>query len=83
MCPGRRSEWAAPFSIIYMTKNIDYIVIPELPEEQREPLRKWLIGQTRPTVFAEGENAHNCCYKWDYDNWYESWKKGETARITD
>lgn len=66
-----------------MTKNVDYIVIPELPEEQRVPLWTWLFNQTVPVVAAEGENAYECCYKWDYDRWYESWKKGETARITD
>lgn len=48
-----------------MKKGIDYIVVDELPIEQREALKKWLIGQTLPSI--ENENSI-CCYMSDYDD---------------
>jgi len=64
-------------------KNYDYIVISELPEEQQEPLKKWLYGQTLPIVYEEGKNSHNCCYKWDYLTWLKCWKKNKIAPVYD
>lgn len=50
-------------------KNVNYIVIEELPEDQQEPFSKWLYGQTVPIIESEGD--HHCAYKWDYDLWLE------------
>ena len=61
----------------------DYVVIPELPKEQQKPLWKWLVGQTMPIVEEEGENARECCFKWDYDQWYEAWSRGRIAPVYD
>ncbi len=66
-----------------MQKGKEYIVIDELPEEQQAPLRKWLIGQTVPVILQEGENAHDCCYLWDYNKWLTYWKAGRSAPVTD
>lgn len=66
-----------------MTKGEDYIVISELPEEQQEALKKWLIGQTMPVVEQEGENAHNCCYRRDYDHFLAYWQAGQIAPVND
>lgn len=64
-------------------KNINYIVISELPQEQQEPFNNWLFGQTRPLVEQEGENARNCAYKSDYNIWLNHWKKGQEAPMHD
>ena len=48
-----------------MKKGIDYIVIDELPIEQQEALKQWLIGKTIPSI--ENENGM-CCYIGDYNN---------------
>jgi hypothetical protein len=66
-----------------MIKDIDYVVIPELPKEQQEPFNKWLIGQTLPIVEKEGVFKYKCAYKWDYDKWLAYWERGKTAPIYD
>lgn len=61
-----------------MKKNIDYIVIDELPIEQREALKKWLMGKTVPTI----ENEKNmCCYKRDYENFIRYDYRGIISRF--
>jgi hypothetical protein len=65
------------------TKNVDYVVIPDLPEKERAPLKEWLRGQTRPVIEAEGEHARACCYKWDYDRFKTAFDKGQVATIID
>lgn len=62
-----------------MRKKASHIVIDELPEEQRAPLRKWLIGQTMPVVPGKGD----CCFSWDYERFLKYWKKGQTAPVDD
>ena len=44
-----------------MKKNIDYILISELPEEQQLIFTHWLRGQTCPVV--EGEKDSDCAYE--------------------
>ena len=66
-----------------MKKNVDYIVIPELPIQQQAPLCKWLSGQTVPIVEEEGENKDKCCYIWDYKQWFEHWEKNRIAPVID
>lgn len=61
----------------------NYVVISELPIEQQEPFKKWLIGQTCPAMGNEGENKYNCAYAWDYKHWLEAWKNGKDASIRD
>jgi hypothetical protein len=62
-----------------LEKGRDYIVISELPEAQQAPLKKWLIGQTVPTIPGEGD----CCYSGDYDHFFTYWKFGQEAPVTD
>ncbi|WP_421920423.1 hypothetical protein [Marinifilum sp.] len=52
-----------------MKKGKDYILIPEIPNEDQEPFQKWLWGKTRPIIEEEGINSMNCCYKLDYERW--------------
>lgn len=52
-----------------MRKNIDYIVIPELPQEEQEPFLKWVTGKTMPDIAEEGDNRYQCFFKRDYDRW--------------
>jgi len=64
-------------------KGKSYVVISELPIEQQEPFKKWLIWQTCPAVEGEGENKYNCAYIWDYESWLKDWKNGKEAPIID
>jgi hypothetical protein len=66
-----------------MIKNVDYIVISELPEEEQKPFRKWLVGQTLPLIEEESKNKYNCAYKWDYDKWLSYYRKNQNAPVTD
>jgi hypothetical protein len=66
-----------------MEKNIDYVVIPELPQEHQQPFIEWLTGQTIPLIEGEGENSMKCAYKWDYDKWLSYWSNGRIAPVTD
>lgn len=56
-----------------MKKGINYIVIDELPIEQQEGLKRWLRGQTVPTI--ENEKGI-CCYKNDYDVFMKFYYRG-------
>lgn len=59
----------------------NYVILDELPEEQREPLEKWLVGQTLP---APPEAAGRpCCWRWDYERWLAFWLAGKTAPVLD
>ncbi|MFA6402414.1 MAG: hypothetical protein WCX31_12450 [Salinivirgaceae bacterium] len=58
-----------------MIKDVNYIVIPELPMEQQNPFLEWLYLKQCPIVAKEGENANNCAYKWDYDEFLYVLKK--------
>ena len=40
--------------------------IRDLPEEEREPFRQFLVGQTCPSIDDPIQDAY---YPWDYDNW--------------
>ena len=64
-----------------MKKNIDYILISELPEEQQLIFTHWLRGQTCPVV--EGEKDSDCAYKHDYDLWLKYYLKNKTAPVYD
>lgn len=54
-----------------MRKNVDYIVISDLPIDQQRPFENWLKGQSMPMIESEGESRYKCAYKWDYDRWIE------------
>lgn len=57
-----------PFKlIIHNSGKTDYILISELPEEQREPFDKWMRGQTCPVI--EGVDTNDAVYPWDYQRW--------------
>lgn len=64
-----------------MKKNVDYIVLSELPREQQIAFMKWWQGGTVPVVYAEKENKHSCVYKEDYDWFLKSLKPPE--KMTD
>ncbi len=66
-----------------MRKGIDYMVISELPEAEKTPLREWLIGQTQPKIDQEPGHEFDCCFTPDYHKWKQSWLKGKTAPIND
>lgn len=50
--------------------SIAYICISELPEEEQERFKKWLLheGQTQP-VIDEEPIEFDCAYAWDYELW--------------
>jgi hypothetical protein len=66
-----------------MIKNIDYVVISEIPEIQQERFKYWLRGQTQPIIEEEGDNKFDCAYKWDYDKFLAYYRKNQVAPITD
>lgn len=55
--------------IVYWDEKhtIQYILVSELPEEERKPFCKWMIGQTCPLI--EGREMTDTVYPWDYDRW--------------
>jgi hypothetical protein len=59
-----------------MIKDVDYIVIMELPIEQQVSFNHWLVGQIVPHILAEGENNHRCAYKSDYEIWLKHYLWG-------
>lgn len=62
----------------YFNKAIHYVIIDDLPDDQREAFKEWLFGQTQPIIEAEGPKT-DCAYAWDYDLWYDYWIRGEEA----
>jgi hypothetical protein len=66
-----------------MKNQKGYVVISELPLDQQEPFKKWLINQTLPVIPEEGTNSHNCAYSWDYEHWFSHWSIGKEAEIDD
>ena len=62
-----------------MQKNIDYIVVEELPAEQQAPFMNWLQGQTISVIPAEADKAFKCCEKSKYDLWLSFWMQGKQA----
>lgn len=62
-----------------------YVVMGDLPEEQRNLFRQWIIegGQTRPDIEQEGDRAMDCAYVWDYERWLWHWSRGQQAPILD
>lgn len=54
--------------------NIAYLLISDLPENERTQFKSWLNinGQTQPLI--DGELDGNCAYPWDYDHWVEFYK---------
>jgi len=53
-------------------KNTDYIIISELPQEEQEPFKKWLIVHSVPDIKSGWIGTAVSCV-WVED--YESWKK--------
>ncbi|MFC4210854.1 hypothetical protein ACFOWA_06665 [Pedobacter lithocola] len=50
--------------------SIVYICISELPLNEQEPFKNWLLkeGQTQP-VIEEEPIKFDCAYPWDYELW--------------
>lgn len=67
-----------PLLIPTKSNPIPVVVISLLPDDQQEPLSKWLYGQT--IIMYE---KHDCAYYWDYERWYDHWIKGEEAEVYD
>lgn len=67
--------------------NIHYVNIDELPDDQREPFRQWLAGQTQPVVEEEppvrSRRVADTAYFWDYSLWYDYASLGEIAPVED
>lgn len=66
--------------------SLYYVVLDELPEDQRKPFGEWLYGQTMTVVEEEDfKYGKPMCtpYSWDYELWYDYWSKGEEAPVTD
>ena len=64
-------------------KKPNYIVVSELPKEQQEPLKKWLVGQTLPMVRDNDGNIVLCAYMNDYNHWLSYRSEGKEAPIYD
>jgi hypothetical protein len=47
-------------------KNVDYVVVKELPEAMQDKFEQWLSGKRRPIIFNEGDNFCECAYYSDY-----------------
>lgn len=43
--------------------------IRDLPEAEREPFTKFLVGQTCPMIEGEPMDSQDGYYPWDYENW--------------
>jgi hypothetical protein len=43
--------------------------IRNLPEAERVPFNKWLIGQTVPMIEGAPMEDQDAYYPWDYQNW--------------
>lgn len=41
----------------------------DLPESEREPFRKWMDGQTRPSIEDVPDEEQDAFYQHDYDRW--------------
>ncbi|RUT72942.1 hypothetical protein [Ancylomarina longa] len=52
-----------------MKKEVDYILISELPSEDQEPFQKWLSVRARPVIEEEGTNSMDYCWRLDYERW--------------
>lgn len=52
-----------------------FIIISDLPEEQRIPFKEWIRGESQPIVW-EGVD---CAYSWDYSIWFDYFSKGQVA----
>lgn len=66
--------------------GLHYVVLDELPEDQRQPFGFWLYGQTMPVILEEDikyRKPVSCAYYEDYSRWYEAWSKGKIAEILD
>jgi uncharacterized protein YggL (DUF469 family) len=53
---------------------MEYTRIRNLPENEREPFRKWLEGQTRPLMENEPMDTESQDAYYEHD--YQSWKRG-------
>jgi hypothetical protein len=64
----------------------EYIRIDALPEAQRKDFADWLWGHTCPVIPSEldatGKPAA-CAYRWDYEHWLVSVRRGEVATPLD
>jgi len=66
----KSSKNKKPFEpTVYWDKKhvIQYILISDLPEEEKEPFCKWMRGQTCPMI--DGREMADTVYPWDYDRW--------------
>ncbi len=71
--PADYRRWEAGLlEIQRLTKH--YPRIRNLPQEEQEPFRQWLMGQTRPGPSLPPEE-----YDFFYQSDYDRWKTGLTA----
>lgn len=76
----KRNDLVKPyFGELKETPFFHFIIISELPEDQKIPFKKWLRGQTQPIIW----DGVDCSYSWDYSIWYDYWIKNEEAPVTD
>ena len=59
------------------TPQFHFVIIAELPEDQKAPFKLWLEGEPQPVIY---DNVKiDCAYYWDYSIWYDYYIKGEMA----
>lgn len=59
----KKINWGNPI------KNKHYVVVSELPEEERIEFEKWLSCKKRPIIFKENDAMIDCAYYWDYNEY--------------
>jgi len=60
----------------------DYIVVEDLPIDQKEVFYDWLTGVVTPVVIEEEIKRQKwvmCAYTYDYSFWYDSWIDDKVA----
>lgn len=59
-----------------MEQGTPYVVISQLPDDQRDAFNRWISFQTCPVIDCETDF---CAYYWDYEKWYDAWSEGRRA----
>ncbi len=53
----------------------EFIVVAELPEDQKAPFLFWLTGRDQPVPY--GDHKIDCAYTSDYSFWHDNWIKNK------
>ncbi len=67
-------------------EDIPYVRLDSLPDDEREPFRRWIHRQTRPIIpneFEGSEEPAPCAYAWDYARWLTEGKPNELSQPYD